>query len=348
MTLTDQLAKLRRGQRLEYSAISGFNYYYLLPQKDEQKEMQIALHGQSDVSVYLILAEPRRKINIKSQINRYRHIILNPMPQKSFEWPVDLIHCNWDEEPSPKEQLYFVFPQRAFLRYQPIKKLLYQKKDSEVLDWRNPKVETVIRNFLAVIYSLHQSGYRYNDFNIERILYNEENGEILLRHTTAIRQKKNSEKFDEPTDIAIEFAPPFSCSETDYFSTAAMLFRLMIGRLPYEGKGLANYGTVFDPLRDREKDVLMHSNYFEHYHDYPCFIFDPDDSSNHLAPMQENDRPRDRWESLPNEIKQMFLNSLGNAEVSKRDKLVLYSPKQWLDALECYCWNKGEGGNCNE
>lgn len=348
MNLSDQLVKLRKGQRPEYSAISGFNYYYLSPDSSTAEGKQIALHGQSDVSVYLQPVGSGAHSSKRQQIGLYRQQILRPMPQKNFEWPIDLIRCRPNEEDGGKEQMYFVFPQRPFLRYQPIKKLLYQNRDSDVLDWRNPKIEKIIKNFLTVLDSLHQSGYRYNDFSIERIVYNEETGDVLLRHTPAISVGSGASEENERADIAIEFAPPFDCGETDYFSAAAIVFRLMIGRLPYEGKGLANYGTVFDPIKDRENDALMHQNYFEHYQNYPCFIFDPDDDSNHLAPMQENNRPRERWEALPNEIKQMYLNSLGCADESKRSRIRLYTPRQWLTELERCCWNNGEGGNGNE
>ena len=348
MTLPDQLVKLRKGQRPEYSAISGFNYYYLSPDAGTAEGSLIALHGQSDVSVYLKPVGSGNQSSKRQQINLYRHLILNPMPQKHFEWPVDLIRCRQNGEESGKEQMYFVFPQRAFLHYHPIKKLLYQKRDSEVLDWRNPKIETIIRNFLTALDSLHQSGYRYNDFSIDRILYNEETGEVLLRHTAAISTHSIAYGENGQADIAIEFAPPFDCGETDYFSAAAILFRLMIGRLPYEGKGLSNYGTVFDPIKDRENDALMHANYFEQYHNYPSFIFDPDDDSNHLAPMEENNRPRERWDALPYDIQQMYFNSLGSADENKRSRISLYTPKQWLMELERCCWNNGEGGNSNE
>ena len=142
-------------------------------------------------------------------------------------------------------------------------------------------------------------------------------------------------------DISMEFAPPYIyggseySGNIDYFSICSILFRLMIGRLPYEGKGLNSFGEVFDPIRD--VDVAAHEYYFEHYHQYPKFIFDSEDNSNSLGPMSENDLPKERWAELPDKIKEMFQESLSGYVQGKGH---LYSPGEWLVALNQSCWDE--------
>ena len=57
--------------------------------------------------------------------------------------------------------------------------------------------------------------------------------------------------------------------------------------------------------------------------------------------MSENDLPRDRWENLPDRIKEMFQESLSHY-VQGQGKL--YSPKEWLKELNHLCWNEQKKG----
>lgn len=349
MNIAENIQKLRRSEHIEFSAISGYNYYYL--PEDKQIDGPIyALHAQSDTIVYLIpLGVSDRKL-YRSDEDWHKRFILKPMTSRSFEWPIDLLQCKTTDG---KYILYHAFAQRAFLDYVPLKKLLYQRRDSKVLDWRNKQICQVCTSFLNAMKQLDESEYNYNDFNIERIIFQESTGNVILRYTPHTRSRSGKGGLDKllPSDISQEFAPPYLFGEDfdgflpgqgDYYSIAAVMFRLMIGRLPYEGRGLSNYGYVFDPVRDVE--ALSHKNYFEHYHNYPHFIFDAKDDSNRIAPMQENDLVRERWECLPVEIKEMFQNSLCERTAENLSPQKLYSPAQWLDACNNYCWNTSKFG----
>lgn len=347
MNIADNIKNLRRSKRIEFSAISGYNYYYL-PENEQPDGLIYALHAQSDTIVYLIpLGVSDRELHLNDEDWR-KMFILKPITSRSFEWPVDLLQC---KNADGKYLLYHAFAQRVFLDYVPIKKLLYQRRDSTVLDWRNEQICRVCTSFLNVMKRLDEAEYNYNDFSIERIIFQGSTGDVILRYTPHTRSRSGKGDLDKlvPSNISPEFAPPYLFGEEfegslpkqgDYYSIAAIMFRLMIGRLPYEGRGLSNYGYVFDPVRDVE--ALNHKNYFEHYHKYPHFIFDAQDESNRLAPMQENDLVRERWKCLPMEIKEMFQDSLGECTAEKLLPQKLYSPSQWLDACDNYCWNSSK------
>ncbi len=349
MHIADNIQKLRNSQHIAFSSISGYNYYYL-PEDQQIGAPAYALHAPSEAMVYLVPLGIHDEELSPQDKAWHESFILKPMTAVNFEWPIDLLQCKTVDG---KYVLYHVFSQRAFLGYVPLKKLLYQRRDSKVLDWRSKQICIVCRSFLGAMQLLDESGYNYNDFNIERIVYKESTGNVILRFTPQIRGRDGNGEADKlkPADIAQEFAPPylfktdfdgFLPSQGDYYSVAAILFRLMLGRLPYEGRGLSNYGCVFDPVRDVE--VLSHNNYFQHYHKYPHFIFDPKDESNRIAPMQENDLVRERWERLPAEIKEMFQNSLCEFTAESLPAKKLYSPAQWLAACNRYCWNTSEFG----
>jgi len=347
MNIADNVSKLRKSRHIEFSAISGYNYYYL-PEEQQIENKIYALHAQSDTIVYLVLLETRSESLCQGDVEWHKRFILKPITSRNFEWPIDLVQCKTSDG---KYWLYHVFAQRVFLEYVPLKKLLYQRRDSKVLDWRNKQISRLCTSFLRAMQQLDESEYNYNSFDMERIIYQESTDNVILRYTPQMRSRKGNGKLDklDPAEIAREFAPPYLYKDDfegllpcqgDYYSMAAVLFRLMIGRLPYEGRGLSNYGYVLDPVRDTEE--LSHNNYFLQYHKYPHFIFDAVDESNRIAPMQENDLVRERWANLPAKIKEMFQNSLCEMTAEQLHQEKLYSPAQWLEACNSYCWNTSE------
>lgn len=349
MSIADNLSQLHKCTNIEFSTISGYNYY-LLPEDQSPGQVITALHVPSDTQVYLVPIQVQDAFISPQQVQWHRQFILKPMPTDSYEWPIDLIQSKTS---MGRYVLFYVFPLRTFSNHVPIRKILYQKKDSKVLDWREPGICTLCRNLLETFAALEESGYRYNDFSMDRILYHESTGHILLRHTMQIRTHSNASSLDRilPEKIAPEFAPAllykssysgYLPEHSDRFSLASLLFRLMIGRLPYEGRGLSNYGDILNPIRD--VDETSHNNYFQHYHKFPFFIFSREDDSNRLAPMQENDRPKERWETLPTPVQDMFCATFAPQVAEGKASDGLYSARQWLDACNTYCWNTEEFG----
>lgn len=345
---------------IEYSLLSGYNFYKV---SHDKEQTYLGIHVQSGSAVRITIIGKTLSPLARHEILWHQKYIWKSMPQEHYEWPIDLIEY---QDKNHKFIQCYVFPLKAYPKYIPIRELLYQEKISKRLDWRNEEIKDICRGLLSVFDQLHNNGYYYNDFCIDRIYFEPETKEIFLRYTHAIRafeqKPREPEYIDYITDsdpfraigeqekvnvneISIEFAPPYIyegteyCGNIDDYSIASMLFRLMIGRLPYEGKGLSGFGEVFDPVRD--VDVKAHEWYFEHYHQYPKFIFDSDDNSNSLGLMSENDFPRDRWEKLPDRIKEMFQESLSHY-VQGQGKL--YSPKEWLKELNHLCWNEQKKG----
>lgn len=350
-------------QQMEFSILDGNNFYRVSKDsvKLENTRSFLGVHVPTDTPVR-ITPISQNKATIRenqSQIRWYKKFIWNVMPQEQYEWPVDLVeygeglHCT----------LAYVFPLKAYPQFVSVKELLYQDKTSKRLDWRNEEIRDLSRNFLKCFSVLHQNGFYYNDFDMNRIFYEPKSRQIFLRHNTNLRAWKkehgsslsvnnmiksfqnsieNNNDMVNVEELAIEFLPPYVGKEKYYmgnldeYSICSILFRLMIGRMPYEGKGLSSFGDIFDPIRD--VDSASHQYYFEHYHKYPIFIFDLEDDSNSLGPMSENDLPRERWNALPEKIKEMFRASLGNMQEERRNKLVLYSPDTWLEELNRWCW----------
>lgn len=333
--------KGKQAVSLEFSLLSGYNLYRT--SHGDDAETYMGVHSITDTPVRIMQIGMTDAPIAQADINWHRKVIEKTMPQEFFEWPIDLLEYQNSEQ---KYVQCYVFPLRAYPEFVSIKNLLYQDKNSERLDWRNEEIRDIIRNILTVFSDLYANGFSYNDFNMDRIFFDSKTKRIFLRHNHSIRlrEEKKMDKSIDVEQIAIEFAPSYIyedeefVGEIDEYSISSLLFRLMIGRLPYEGRGLTAFGDVFDPIRDTDREQYMHEDYFKHYHEFPVFIFDLLDEDNSLGPMSENDLPKERWNELPSKIKEMFQNSLGHMQKEHREKLVLYSPGKWLEALDRWCW----------
>lgn len=327
-----------------YSKLSGFNIYEVNTQNSNDLVMldhliitDVRAKGEKDFLASVIYKSDESISEARTAW--FAEIIQNPVSHMYFEWPIDLIEIERPDEFTG----CFVYRRVDYCHLKPIKDLLYQPSMSRVLDWRNSFILTVCRYFLTAMSILHSNGYIYNDFNINNILYNSNTGEVFLKYTHNLRKSGSKTQYDVVDCLAIspEFSPPyvyktdiyngFMSKKTDYYQITALLFRLMIGRLPYEGRDLMSYGVVFDPEFDTDESA--HKYYFQHYHQYPHFIFDENDETNSLSSTSDNDMPRERWRALPNNVKRMFREVLCQSAAETAVTKIYPTPAAWLKAV---------------
>lgn len=278
-------------------------------------------------------------------------IIEEPASGAFFTWPQDLIEVARGNGYVG----YLVYKNRTYRNMRPIRELLYQPSMSKVLDWRDPFILTVSRNFLTAMATLHGSGYIYNDFNMDHILYDPHTGAVFMKFSHSLRKSGSKTPYDTVDSAAIspEFAPPyvyntdvyrgFLSKNTDCYQMVALLFRLWIGRLPYEGRDLMSYGTVFDPEFDTDENA--HKYYFQQYHRYPHFIFDEADTTNALSATADNDLPRERWAALPEEVRHMFRNVLCQSTAERPMNKFLPTSVAWLKVVALLEVRNGREGS---
>ncbi|PST48711.1 hypothetical protein COO72_06355 [Bifidobacterium callitrichos] len=121
--------------------------------------------------------------------------------------------------------------------------------------------------------------------------------------------------------------------ETDVFSElftiTSVLFRLLVGRLPYNGRIMAP-----EPNEPGE----VHEEWCKTYHRNADFIFDPDNEVNHIGDGYTS--PADNvfvrnWEKLPDGVREAFTTVLtqGTERVGSTH-LRWCRPSTWLQRLE--------------
>jgi hypothetical protein len=319
--------------QLVFSLISGYNSY-IVPTSQYDKPFY-GTHEPSHAMVRLVPVYQNSNSSSNEMIEKYRQIILWPMPQMEFEWPVDIV-----EVPSQEHGvLCLVYPQLGFPKMESMRSLLYQPIAGEILDWRRPRIQRLCINFMKRMDHLDRSGYLYRCFDINQIYFDEKSN-IFFGFSPELTSKEWDQTI-QVKKLPMEFTLPEIYGEHfngkypiygDNYSAAAILFRMMIGRLPYEGSGLMAFGTVFDP--DWDTDPGAHEDYFRHYVQFPHFIFDEKDQSNPLGVRTSDNGPRERWNTLPEDIRDMFRQVLGQetAEGKMRDEFC-YTPAKWIEAL---------------
>ena len=118
---------------------------------------------------------------------------------------------------------------------------------------------------------------------------------------------------------------------SDYFSIATILFKLLIGILPYQGCLLEG---------EYNRDDEEHHRWIKLYHKNPIYIFDKtnfariEDNPNSISPSDDNDAYRRRWRKLGKVPQQMFYDVFNTDNALRKNKnLVFYPPSKWQEVL---------------
>lgn len=309
-----------------FSCLTGYNMY--VPSKSDPSTLTHLL-SETEVTI-----RPVKSADALAVERRWQHFVERPIDVRHVLWPVDIVQDDNDG-------MALVFRKRVFPKMEPLKKLLY---NTNALSWENANIKAITAQLLSVFSIIHNGGYAYHAFDMEHIFYNERTNDVLIDFSLAM-SRHHGEKATVSTVlsdlIAVEFLPPWVPFDKrdqlalidDYYAIAAMLFRLFIGRMPYQGRLMDGQGDMMDAIRDKDPDE--HRRMFEYYHSHPVFLFDPTDTSNAIGLYTNEEKIIDRWEALPASIRSMFITvfSKDNLDAPYENK-VLYSADEWTQALQ--------------
>ena len=316
-----------------FSSISGYNYYTI---HSKNNDFYIANHFIDGIDVEIKFSE-----NIYDE-KKWRHFLEFPTDIQNILWPIDIVEC------CDQDKVYkgLVFRRRAFPKMELIKKLVY---NDQLLDWRKNNIQKIVINILKICVSLQKSGYAYHNYNFEHIFYNPQNMQVLFDFIPSITRIHNDIYYTEEVsfeDFGIECLPPWmKVNEnnymdlvSDYYSITVLIFRLMIGRMPYQGRLMDAYGQKMMNLL-MDKDKLNHEIMFKEYLSHPIFIFENSEHENTIGDMTNEERFVERWETLPECVKTMFTDVLSQKNIEqKNERRKVYSPEEWLKILKEKCF----------
>ncbi len=315
------------------SMISGYNLYLETGEFSETVSHNNAIHVthiNSEDDCYLVKLN---KLNHKFSLNDWIDIILRPA-NKSFFWPIDLVVKD--------NEYYLVFPRRFIPE---IKSLGDLSAKENFLGIEQEHIKPIVNNFLLACDSLYKHSFLYHNWSERCIYVNKKDYSVLIAFCEFTSNGFDKQVYLNNDDYISESADPYAfagkCSY-DYYSEmyaiATILFKLLIGRYPYEGSLMDGIPKCSDN-GDMSSWNISKDNDFKYwisqYTSHPIFIFDFNDNRNAIGRLAHEKICLQRWDSLTDELKNMFCTMFSESNVlRKNDSVTSFSPKEWLNEIQ--------------
>ena len=174
-------------------------------------------------------------------------------------------------------------------------------------------------NIVHAFRILHDEGYAYSDINSKNFFINPDTGKVLIcDNDNVVPDSYDSGVWGTPGYMAPEVVrggKPNALS--DLHSMAVLLFLLLFKAHPLEGMSME--GTI---LTEQERLRI--------YGIEPLFVFDPNDSRNHLFVETHASTIR-MWEEMPSYMRALFLRAFGQKALLNPNQRPIDA--EWTSAL---------------
>ena len=276
----------------------------LLGDGGQGKVYQVNMQGQS-----LALKWYRDHIATAAQYDSLKFLVRRPPPAPFFLWPLDLAHSDHASgfgyvmalrDPDYKDltdlisgQVLATLRSRAWLGYQ------------------------LATAFLL----LHKDGLCYRDISFGNAFFHPETGDALIcdNDNVTIDDDPNGTILGTPKFMAPEIVCGRSrpSSQTDRYSLAVLLFRILMLAHPLDG------------ALEAAVDLMTEDDSTRLYGTAPVFIYDPRDASNRPVPGV-HDAAIVYWDIYPGYIKDLFIQSFTTGLLDPARRVV---DSQWRQAM---------------
>lgn len=163
----------------------------------------------------------------------------------------------------------------------------------------------IVKNLSQVFETLHLSyGMCYKDVNEGNIFFNPETGDIKIIDNDNIgyRDKftiKGTSGYMAP-EVVLGDKPDHN---SDRFSFAVFVYRLLVGGFPFEGPYTENYCIRNNVLPDDARKIIYGTN--------ALFVWNPADRQNSIerSPSPQHRGQVEYWGRLPSSVKDLFINT---------------------------------------
>ena len=318
------------------SLLSGYNTYFDTEEYTETitgERAKVLQHTRSKELYYATpISTPANLLTNEWFINKWRKLIEYPC-DSSLLWPVDLIRKNVE-----LPQSYLIYEFIPCSQFDSISTL---SKNKDYLGIENPHIRAIALKFIRAFESLDEKGYLFFGLDDDELFANTSNNSLRIPINENISVEKDSEIPFVEEEFFSEVIDPYHYANRSHnnqgkeifvydslsenYAFVSILFRLLIGLYPYEGPTMDEY--EYNLNSSENKDWIFK------YIQTPVFIFDREDNSNSIALYNKNRIHRERWNKLTEKLRDMFSNSLEQANVMRVNKFI-YSPTDWRLAVE--------------
>ncbi len=221
--------------------------------------------------------------------------MVHNVPSASMIWPVDVVF-----QIDAPEQFFFVFKNITYQKARPL---------SQMIEERNVVPQTMspekIRLYVGIVVDtaadFYRHGYAYYGWNADHIWMAEESDRLYFDFVQNVDCRKSTKPF--PTEKNhILYCDPLKVAyddSLDYFALIVLLFYLLIGKFPYDGKLMSGIGKS----NPAEMEI-----WYESYRKNCIFIFDPINHSNEIGAFSSEERYIERWKSLPQDLREQLIS----------------------------------------
>lgn len=181
-------------------------------------------------------------------------------------------------------------------------------------------ISTAAINIIQAFRELHNRGYSYQDINNGNFFIDPATGKVLICDNDNVSPFGTNlgimgkQRWMAPEIVTLESDPD---KQSDRFSLAVVLFRLLFINHPLEGK----YATPPCMTKELEK---------RYYGVAPIFVYDPTDMRNRPIPGTDHNLKL-FWNVYPQYIRSMFIRAFSQDVMHKRKPRIL--EREWLDVF---------------
>lgn len=234
-------------------------------------------------------------------------------PTDAFLWPLGITEIQHDSfgylmdiRPSGYEELTNFF--------------VGSKKKQQVRFKSFEAISTAAINIIQAFRELHNRGYSYQDINNGNFFIDPATGKVLICDNDNVSPYGTNlgimgkQRWMAPEIVTLQCDPD---KQSDRFSLAVVLFRLLFINHPLEGK----YSTPPCMTKELEK---------KYYGSDPVFVYDPVDTRNRPIPGTDMNLKL-FWSVYPQYIRDLFIRAFSQEVMHKQKPRVL--EREWLDAF---------------
>lgn len=222
-----------------------------------------------------------------------------------------------------------------------------ERKLSQIqgFSWKNPEIRKMACQLLVGLEDVNRCGYVYGDMHLSRIFFLEDDSVyfnfsgLVLAFSDLFSKNVESLCAVEGAEYPLEFADPVVARglrktldfQSQNYSLAALLFYLLLGQYPYDGRLLTGYV---------DDSPQHHYIKFRDYLKMPVFIFDPEDRQNALGAFAEEETVIRLWEELHPVLRQAFISTLRKENAERALVRDNPTPSMWLAYFRAAGWEE--------